>query len=241
MIIWASISLDVFHLFLHLTYELNYGQHNANCCRWWVSPFGNATYNNASRTITWLVHESILCKQFISNIGGDFVNDGFIVLSVLSSKSRYVCEDISYNYVVLWNSIIFFSFISKFCLLHIYINFLYTLNALSHLGLTLQACFCWTKKIYLHIMEIPLTKNSIYSLLNGSTELQPYLQIIGISHVTSRKTTSSNFHISLSNGIHKNDAFLQCKYSGHVISRDIPLGSIIILKKFSYTVLQHSS
>ena len=76
--------------------------------------------------------------------------------------------------------------------------------------------------------------------MNGFTELQPFFQIMRISPITPTKTTSSCFRISLLDGMHKNETLLPCKYSGHVVSGDLQLGSLIILNKVACIVLQHS-
>ena len=78
-------------------------------------------------------------------------------------------------------------------------------------------------------MEPTLTTNAIPLLLNGSTEIQPLLQIIDIGFVTSLKTTSSHFHITLSDGTHQRKTLLPSAYSPQVASEDIQIGSIIIL------------
>jgi len=90
-------------------------------------------------------------------------------------------------------------------------------------------------------MEPTLTTNAIPLLLNGSTDIQPLLQIIDIGSVTSSKTTSSHFCITLSDGTHQHKTLLPSTYNQQVASEDIQIGSIILLKKAACTVLQTSS
>jgi len=90
-------------------------------------------------------------------------------------------------------------------------------------------------------MEPTLTTNTIPLLLNGSTEIQPLLQIINMGSVTSLKNTSSHFHITLSEGTHQHKTLLPSAYSPQVAFEDIQIGSIILLKKVACTVLQNSS
>ena len=90
-------------------------------------------------------------------------------------------------------------------------------------------------------MEITLTMNVIPLLLNGCTKIQPLLQIIDVGYVTSLKTTSSHFHITLSDGTHQHKTLLPSAYGPQVVSRDIQIGSLILLKKAACTVLQNSS
>eukprot|EP00253_Pinus_taeda_P010656 PITA_10656 len=89
-------------------------------------------------------------------------------------------------------------------------------------------------------MEPTLTTNAIPLLLNGSTDIQPLLQIIDIGSVTSSKT-SSHFCITLSDGTHQHKTLLPSTYNQQVASEDIQIGSIILLKKAACTVLQTSS
>lgn len=90
-------------------------------------------------------------------------------------------------------------------------------------------------------METTLTTNAIPLLLNGCTEIQPLLQIIDVGSVTSLKTTSLHFHITLSDGTHQHNTLLPSAYGPQVVSGDVQIGSIILLKKESCTVLQNSS
>lgn len=90
-------------------------------------------------------------------------------------------------------------------------------------------------------MEPTLSENAIPILLNGSTEIQPLLQIINIGSVYSSKTSSSHYHITLSDGTYQHRTLLPFAYSTQIVSEDIQIGSIILLKKASCTVSQNSS
>ena len=93
------------------------------------------------------------------------------------------------------------------------------------------------KKPPVNIMKTALTTNAIPLLLNGCTEIQPLLQIIDVGSVISLKTTSSHFHITLSDGTHQHKTLLPSAYGPQVVSGDIQIGSIILLKKAACTVL----
>ena len=90
-------------------------------------------------------------------------------------------------------------------------------------------------------MEPSLTKNVIPLLLNGSTKIQPLLQIIDIIFVTSEKTTSPHFHINLSDGTHQHKTLLPATYYAQIASEYIQVDSIILLKKVACMMLQYSS
>lgn len=86
-----------------------------------------------------------------------------------------------------------------------------------------------------------MTKNVIFMLLNGSTDIQPLLEIIDIDYINSLRTISSEFHITLFYRMHQHQNLLSIAYIGKVAYEDIQVDSIITVKKVAYIVFHHSS
>lgn len=89
------------------------------------------------------------------------------------------------------------------------------------------------------IMEVTLTVNAISLLLVGSIGIQPLLQIVELALLSSTKTTSQRYRISLSDSTSQHRTLLPFAYNGHVICGALELGSIIILKEVTCTFLQN--
>ena len=91
------------------------------------------------------------------------------------------------------------------------------------------------------VMEPILTENAIPKMLNGSTEMQPLLQVVNIGSVYSSKTNAPHYHITLSDGTYQHRTLLPFAYGAQVASEEIQIGSIISLTKSTCTVSQNST
>jgi len=91
---------------------------------------------------------------------------------------------------------------------------------------------------FLMFIEVSLTMNSITLLLASSTTIQPSLQMVLLNLLTSTKTSSQRYCISLYDGTSHHKTLLLSPYNAHVVFGSLSLGSIIILKEVSYTFLQ---
>lgn len=91
--------------------------------------------------------------------------------------------------------------------------------------------------VYTHrllTMAASLTCNVISLLMDGSTDIQPILQIVAID-----QETTSRYCLTLSDGLHRHETLLLLAHNELAMSRDLQVGSIIRLKKCRCVLLKH--
>ena len=84
------------------------------------------------------------------------------------------------------------------------------------------------------LME-PLTIGYVNLLYNGNAALAPIVQVFSIEQIGNNVEDTLRYGLYISNGAYKHWATLLRKYNKYVSSKDIKVGTIICLAKYSYS------
>jgi len=80
--------------------------------------------------------------------------------------------------------------------------------------------FCFVQYLFCHLyfqkMKTNLTENAIFSMLFGSTHIQPYLKIVELEPIQSMQNSTPRYRTAISDGTHKKHIMLPKDFNDNV-------------------------